>query len=286
MTTEATKPISNSNAVVGALKLHDFEETMKNLVGSQAIERCRITASTKEDDNSFNQLTSILHKNEIVAVLKKDKIGRSAFIVPNRCGLDEGEIGNEATLYFGKVEAIVSASKAAEAQKQLADAIKRKAEEQRRDEEERERVLAAISLHHSAATKIQSEFRRMKFVRLLFQTKTKFVAARTIQSVTRRLLARRVVALLREKQQHMKSPVNTNDDIEHPLLMKVEHDVDDTSSIPQQSGKSCSCGQDSCVECCIGEHFIINSFSFSNIFSSFFSFFLTHIPLYFFFCIL
>ena len=138
-------------------------------------------------------------------------------------------------------------------------------------------MLAAIRLLHSAATKIQSQFRRMKFVRLLFQTKTKFVAARTIQSVTRRLLARRVVALLREKQQHMKSPVNTNDDIEHPLLMQVEHDVDDTSSIPQQSGKSCSCGQDSCVECCIGEHFIINSFSFSNIFSSFFSFFLTHI---------
>ncbi|KAL7447195.1 hypothetical protein ACHAXM_011187, partial [Skeletonema potamos] len=129
--------------------------------------------------------------------------------------------------------------------------MKRKAEEQRRDEEERERVLAAIRLLHSAATKIQSQFRRMKFVRLLFQTKTKFVAARTIQSVTRRLLARRVVALLREKQQHMKSPVNTNDDIEHPLLMQVEHDVDDTSSIPQQSGKSCSCGQDSCVECCI-----------------------------------
>jgi len=242
-------------------------------VDSQAIERCRITASTKEDDDSFDQLTSILHKNEIVAVLKKDSSGRSAFIVPNRCGLDEGEIGNEATLYFGKVEAIVSASKAAEAQKQLADAMKRKAEEQRRDEEERERVLAAIRLLHSAATKIQSQFRRMKFVRLLFQTKTKFVAARTIQSVTRRLLARRVVALLREKQ----PPVNTNDDSENHFLMEVEHDVDDTSSIPQQSGKSCSCGQDSCVQCCIGEHFIINSFSFSNIFSSFFSFFLTHI---------
>jgi hypothetical protein len=71
--------------------------------------------------------------------------------------------------------------------------------------------------------------------------------------------------------------VNTNDDIENHFLMEVENDVDDTSSIPQQSGKSCSCGQDSCVECCIGEHFIINSFSFSNIFSSFFSFFLTHI---------
>ena len=254
MNTATTKAISSSNLVVGTLKLHDFEEMRKNLVDSQAIERCRITASTKEDDNSFNQLTSILHKNEIVAVLKKDSSGRSAFIVPNRCGLDEGEISNEATLYFGKVEAIVSASKAAEAQKQLADAMKRKAEEQSRDEEERERVLAAIRLQHSAATKIQSQFRRMKFVRLLFQTKTKFVAARTIQSVTRRLLARRVVALLREKQ----PPVNTNDDSENHFLMEVEHDVDDTSSIPQQSGKSCSCGQDSCVECCIGEHFIIN----------------------------
>jgi len=73
--------------------------------------------------------------------------------------------------------------------------MKRDAEEQRRDEEERERVLAAISLHHSAATKIQSQFRRMKFVRLFFQTKTEFVAARTIQSDTRRLLARRIVAL-------------------------------------------------------------------------------------------
>ena len=173
--------------------------------------------------------------------------------------------------------------------KQLADAMKRDAEEQRRDEEERERVLAAISLHHSAATKIQSQFRRMKFVRLFFQTKTEFVAARTIQSDTRRLLARRIVALLQKKQQHMKSPVNTIDDIEHPLLMEVEHYVDDTSSIPQQSGKSCSCGQDNCVECCTGdtgEHFIINSFSFGNISSSSFSFFLTHIPLYFFFCIL
>jgi hypothetical protein len=274
MNTATTKAISSSNLLVGTLKLHDFEEKRKNLVGSQAIERCRITASTKEDDDSFNQLTSILHKNEIVAVLKKDSSGRFAFIVPNRCGLDEGENGNEVTLYFGKVEAIVSAIKAAEAQK-------REAEEQRRDKEERERVLAAISLHHSAATKIKSQFRRMKFVRLFFQTKTEFVAARTIQSVTRRLLARRIVALLQKKQQHMKSP-----DTEHPLLMEVEHYVDDTSSIPQQSGKSCSCGQDSCVECCIGEHFIINSFSFSNIFSSFFSFFLTHIPLYFFFCIL
>jgi len=72
--------------------------------------------------------------------------------------------------------------------------MKRDAEEKRRDEEERERMLAAISLHHSAA-KIQSQFRRMKFVRLFFQTKTEFVAARTIQSVTRRLLARRIVAL-------------------------------------------------------------------------------------------
>ena len=73
--------------------------------------------------------------------------------------------------------------------KQLADAMKRDAEEQRRDEEERERLLAAISLHHSAATKIQSQFRRMKFVRLFVQTKTEFVAARTIQPITRRLLA-------------------------------------------------------------------------------------------------
>jgi hypothetical protein len=84
-------------------------------------------------------------------VLKKDSSGRFAFIVPNRCGLDEGENGNEVTLYFGKVEAIVSAIKAAEAQE-------READEQRRDKEERERVLAAISLHHSAATKIQSQF--------------------------------------------------------------------------------------------------------------------------------
>ena len=86
---------------------------------SQAIERCRITASTKEDNDSFNQLTSLLHKNEIVVELKKDSSGRIAFIAPNRCGLDEGEIGNEVTLYFGKVEAIVSAIRAEEAQKAI-----------------------------------------------------------------------------------------------------------------------------------------------------------------------
>jgi len=44
--------------------------------------------------------------------LKKDSSGRIAFIAPNRCGLDEGKIGNEVTLYFGKVEAIVSAIRA------------------------------------------------------------------------------------------------------------------------------------------------------------------------------
>jgi hypothetical protein len=159
MNTETTKAISSSNLVVRTLKLHDFEEMRKILVDSQAIERCRITASTKEDDDSFNQLTSLLHKNEIVAAMKKDSSGRIAFIAPNRCGLDEGEIGNEVTLYFGKVEAIVSAIKGEEAQKQSADAMKREAEERSREEEERERLLAALHVHNLAATKIQSQLK-------------------------------------------------------------------------------------------------------------------------------
>jgi hypothetical protein len=111
MNTATTKAISCCNLVVRTLKLHDFEEMRKNLVGSQAIERCRITASTKEDDDSFNQLTSILHKNEIVVELKKDSSGRIAFIVPNHCGSDEGETGNEVTLYFGKVDQLLMLSK-------------------------------------------------------------------------------------------------------------------------------------------------------------------------------
>jgi hypothetical protein len=116
MTTEATKPISSSNLVVRTWKLRDFEEMMEIVVDSQAIERCSIIASTEEYDDLFNVLTSLLHQNEIVAELKKDISGRIAFIAPNRCGLDEGELGNEVTF---KVEAIVSAVRAAEAQQQL-----------------------------------------------------------------------------------------------------------------------------------------------------------------------
>eukprot|EP00984_Skeletonema_dohrnii_P021318 scaffold10624_cov104-Skeletonema_dohrnii-CCMP3373.AAC.4 len=186
---DLSKPVSCRNLVLAKIPCDIFGKLYESAVGS--FEQCPIAVATsKQGSKRLSALITQLSNTKHVAELKRDSRGRVPFIVPDsderEIEVGEGEIKTRATLFICSIEVIVRATQRAQ----------KRAEERQRDEELKMSYITALHEQNSAASKIQSVIRMIKFKREFPRMKEEFIAARTIQSCMRAFLFRRLMGTL------------------------------------------------------------------------------------------
>ena len=193
---DQSKPVSCSNLVLAKIPSDIFDKLYESAAGS--FEQCPIAVATsKQGSKRLSALITQLSNTKHVAELKRDSKGRVPFIVPysdeREIEVGEGEIKTRATLFICSIEVIVRAVKMEATQTQRAQ---KRAEERQRDEELKMSYITALHEQNSAASKIQSVIRMIKFKREFPRMKEEFIAARRIQSCMRAFLFRRLMGTL------------------------------------------------------------------------------------------
>ncbi|KAK1747424.1 hypothetical protein QTG54_001387 [Skeletonema marinoi] len=186
---DLSKPVSCSNLVLAKIPCDIFDKLYESAAGS--FEQCPIAVATsKQGSKRLSALITQLSNTKHVAELKRDSRGRVPFIVPDsderEIEVGEGEIKTRATLFICSIEVIVRAVKMEATQRA----------QKRADDELKMSYITALHEQNSAASKIQSVIRMIKFKREFPRMKEEFIAARTIQSCMRVFLFRRLMGTL------------------------------------------------------------------------------------------